>query len=264
MCRFAAPLAFNFMAAIALPQAKGQHDAPVRGPALHFVVGCACGRVMGAAVAAEQMRWLAFAAACLCCRPPPSSPIALCPHHPVQDVTDTVFYEQLGRLMMRQQLIGWQVGGARQGAQEGCARLAQLPCFAACCGPACQLALPQPSDHGCCIDNQHPTHPPQFTTFAPVLLVPWMLLLSWCAGVLAGALAGALGRQRLICCTLAGMSLGRSCCMLAAHFCTTSWPPPPLAFASQRRVWARHQPGAARRRPRLRGRLAGGLMGMGC
>ncbi|PSC73983.1 LMBR1 domain-containing 2-like protein A [Micractinium conductrix] len=68
MCRFAAPLAFNFMAAIALPESK-DHDAP--------------------------------------------------------DVTDTVFYAEFGQLMMRQPLIGW-----------------------------------------------------QFTTFAPALLVPYMLLLA--------------------------------------------------------------------------------------
>ncbi|EFN53506.1 hypothetical protein CHLNCDRAFT_136844 [Chlorella variabilis] len=68
MCRFAAPLAFNFMAAIAMPETKG-HGTP--------------------------------------------------------DVTSTVFYSEFGQLMMRQPLIGW-----------------------------------------------------QFTTFAPVLLVPWVLLLA--------------------------------------------------------------------------------------
>ncbi|KAI3424225.1 hypothetical protein D9Q98_009581 [Chlorella vulgaris] len=68
MCRFAAPLAFNFMAAIAMPERRG-HTRP--------------------------------------------------------DVTSTVFYEEFGQLMMRQPLIGW-----------------------------------------------------QFTTFAPVLLVPYMLLVA--------------------------------------------------------------------------------------
>ncbi|PRW61506.1 LMBR1 domain-containing 2-like protein A [Chlorella sorokiniana] len=69
MCRFAAPLAFNFMAAIAMPEARGQEHTP--------------------------------------------------------DVTDTVFYAEIGQLMMRQPLIGW-----------------------------------------------------QFTTFAPILLVPYILLLA--------------------------------------------------------------------------------------
>ncbi|KAL4424193.1 hypothetical protein ABPG75_001494 [Micractinium tetrahymenae] len=68
MCRFAAPLAFNFMAAVAMPEVKSS-DLP--------------------------------------------------------DVTKTVFYQQFGQLMMRQPLIGW-----------------------------------------------------QFTTFAPALLVPYMLLLA--------------------------------------------------------------------------------------
>lgn len=40
MCRFAAPLAFNFMAAIAMPEARGQEHAPVSGQPLTLLYFC--------------------------------------------------------------------------------------------------------------------------------------------------------------------------------------------------------------------------------
>lgn len=40
MCRFAAPLAFNFMAAIAMPEARGQEHAPVSGQPLKLLNLC--------------------------------------------------------------------------------------------------------------------------------------------------------------------------------------------------------------------------------
>lgn len=58
MCRFAAPLAFNFMAAIALPQAKGQHEAAVRHQSLYFVSGggvCLCVQQSGSGAAAALL-----------------------------------------------------------------------------------------------------------------------------------------------------------------------------------------------------------------
>jgi hypothetical protein len=99
MCRFAAPLAFNFMAAVAMPETQG-HAAPVSKclpppqPGLLVLSPPAC-RMMQqtlSAVLSNQYTW-----PCRVCLPRPRTCL--------QDVTDTVFYAEFGQLMMRQPLV---------------------------------------------------------------------------------------------------------------------------------------------------------------